>query len=123
MHNYFTLLNDLEETLSILRSLPVCIIVFNKNGEIIDINRAASKLLKINNVDAYTCRKLKLELDNQFYTITKNLQNKEKICDVKFRFKRPDNSFVDVNLNSTLLLGLKDMFIFQFSEIAPKKSI
>lgn len=119
MYNYFALFDNLEETLSVLRSLPICTVVFNKNGEIIDINRAASKLLKINNVEAYTCRELKLELDNQFYTITKNLQNGEKICNVKFKFKRPDNSFVYVNLNSTLLLGLKDLFIFQFSEIVP----
>lgn len=121
MYNYFTLLDDLQDTLIFLRSLPVCTIVFNKNADIIDINNAASDFLKIRNIKEYTSRKLKLEVDSQFHTITEGLQKGETTGNVMFEFKRPDHSSVSVHLNASLFYGLKDVFIFQFSEIEPAK--
>jgi hypothetical protein len=118
MYNYFTLLDDLQQTLNTLRSIQTCTIVFNHKAELIDINKAASDFLKIENIEDYRSRKLKLEIDSQFYKITEDLKNGKPARNEKFGFKRPDNSLVFVNLKTSLFYGLKDVFIFQFSEIA-----
>ena len=117
MFNYRTILDDLQEMMNYLRSLPTYSIVFNKRAEILDINETASNFLRIEDMEAYTSQKLKLEIDNKFYSIIERLINGEIVHDEKFVFKRADESFVIVNLNASLCCGLKDLFIFQFSEI------
>jgi len=116
MYNYSTLLDDLQEMLNILRSLSTSTIVFNKKAEIIDINKAASDFLKIEDIEDYTSQKLKLEIDTKFNSIIERLINGETVYDEKFEFKCTDRSLVLVNLNASLFYGLKDVFIFQFSE-------
>ena len=116
MYNYRTILDDLQEMLNILRSLPTSTIVFNKKAEIIDINKAASDFLKIEDIEDYTSQKLKLEIDTKFNNIIERLINGETVYNEKFEFKCTDRSLVLVNLNAFLFYGLKDVFIFQFSE-------
>ncbi len=121
MYNYFAILDNLQEELNMLRYSPTCAIVFDKNAEIIDINKAASDFFKIKNIEDYTSRKLKLEIDNQFYKITEDLKIKKILCNEKFKFKLADKNSEFVNLKISLFYGLKDMYLFQFSGIAPTK--
>ena len=119
MYNYRTLLDDLQEMLNILRSLPTSTIVFNKKAEIIDINKAASDFLKIEDIEDYTSQKLKLEIDTKFNNIIERLINGETVYNEKFEFKCADNSLIYVNLDVSLLCEFKDVFIFQFKQVKP----
>lgn len=117
MYNYHTLLEDLQERLNILRSLPVCSIVFNKKAEIIEINKAASDFLRIKNIEEYASLKLPLEAGIKFRDITERLSAGETVRNEKFELKRASNTILTVSLNVSLLYGLKDVFVFQFTEI------
>jgi len=116
-YNYLTLLTELQRTLDLLSSSPTCSIVFNSKAEIIEMNKPASDLLKIKNIDDYKNRKMSLDVDSEFYKIIGNLMNGSIVCDERFKFKCVDNSIVYVNLNASLYCKLKDVFIFQFNEI------
>jgi len=122
MYNYRTLLDDLQEMLTIIKSLSTSCIIFNRKAEIIDINKAASDFLKIGNTEDYIGQKRKLGIDPKFYGIINRLLNGETVLNEKFEFKRADNTVVLVNLNASLLYGLKDVFIFQFSEVSIRAS-
>lgn len=122
-YNYLTLLNELQRTLDLLSSSSTCSIVFNSKAEIIEINKPASDLLKIENIDDYKNRKMSLDIDSEFYNIIENLMNGSIICDEKFKFKCADDSIVFVNLNASLYCKLKDVFIFQFNEIMSQELI
>ena len=123
MYNFLTLLDDYQVTLNILKSLSTCCVVFNQNGYLIEINKPATDLLKIKNVEEYSNQKLKLELNHKFYRIVEKLKNGKTVCDKKFELKCADNSKVIVNLKASLFCNFNDRFIFQFSEIKPKAFI
>jgi len=114
MHNYFTLLDNLQEMLSTINSVSDCCIVFNKKSEIIEMNNAAANFLKIKNIEDYRSKKIKLDIDKEFYNIIERVLKGEKVHNVKFSFKCIENNSVSVNLKVTLFYGLKDVFIFQF---------
>lgn len=116
MYNYFTLLDDLQEMMTLFKSLPVCTIIFNKNAEIIDMNQAASDFLKITYPMDGIVKRMKIEMDEQFYDITSRLKNGEIFSSVRFRFILTEHKSVIVRLNPSLFCGLKDLFVFQFSE-------
>jgi len=117
MYNYFTLFDELQEILQMLRSRSTCCIVFNKAAEVIHINKAAADFLKIEDVDDPENRKLKLVLNSQFNTIILDSLNGITVSDAEFQLKRADDSLVNVNLKVFLYPKLKYMFIFQFSAI------
>lgn len=116
MYNYFTLLDDLQEMLALFKSLPACTIVFNENAEIIDMNQAASDFLNISYPIDGIVKRIKIEMDEQFYEITSRLKNGEMFSSVRYKFILPDHKSVLVRLSPSLLCGLKDLFVFQFSE-------
>ena len=122
-YNYLTLLTELQRTLDLLSNSPTCSIVLNSKAEIIEINKPASDLLKIKNIDDYKNRKMSLDVDSEFYKIIGNLMNGSIVCDERFKFKCADNSIVSVNLNASLYCKLKDVFIFQFNEIMSQELI
>jgi len=117
MCNYFTFLDELQTTLSIFKSLPVCCIVLNENAELIDINKPASDLLKIKDIECYTRKERKLEMSNLFSSIIQDILAGKTICNEKFEFRCVDNSLIYVNLNVSLFCEFKDVFIFQFTQI------
>lgn len=120
-YNYFTLLDDLHETMSVLMSLPVCVIIFNKKAEIIKINKAATDILRIENINDYTSGNHNLEISDHFHSITTDLQMGRPTISSKFEFKRPDSSSILVDLHASLFYDLKDLFVFQFSQIISEK--
>ena len=119
MINYFTLLDNLQEMLQSLKSISTCSIVFNQKSNIIDMNQSAADFLKIKNIEDYTSGKLKIDIDKEFYNITERVIKGEIITNEKFNFKTIDENLLSVNLKVTLFYGLKDIFIFQFSEKVP----
>ena len=122
MFIYFTILDELQEILQMLRSMSTCCIVFNKKAEVIHINKAAAKFLKVENMEDSAHRKLKLVLDTQFNSIILDSLNGITLSDVEFQLRRVDDSLVNVNLKVSLYHKLKDVFIFQFSELKPVAS-
>ncbi len=116
MYNYFTLLDDLQEMLALFKSLPACTIVFNEKAEVIDMNQAASDFLNITYPIDGIVKRIKIEMDEQFYEITSRLKNGEIFSSVRYKFILPDHESVLVRLSPSLLCGLKDLFVFQFSE-------
>jgi PAS domain-containing protein len=117
MYNYLTFLDDLQVTLNMFKSLPTCCIVFNGNGELIDINKPASDLLKIKDVECYTKRKQTLEICTLYSSIIQDILNGKAINNKVFEFRCADNSLVYVNLKVSLFCEFKDVFIFQFTQI------
>lgn len=116
MYNYFTLLDCLEDTLSMLKASSACCIVLKENGVVINVNKPACDLLKIKEVS-------RIGNDTKLEKI--NLQ----LCDIIHEFlngktvfyeelKCADCSFVFVNLKVELFLDLKDLFILRFNQIS-----
>jgi len=90
-------------------------IFLNQDCEIININIAASKMLKVKTLGHYTSMKLKLYPD--FHPIMLDLLNGKTVSDVRLSLKCMDNNSVHVNLKASLFYGIDDLFIFQFTEI------
>ena len=116
MYNYLTFLDDLQVNLNMFKSLPTSCIVFNGNGELIDINKAASDLLKIKDVECYTIRKQTLEISTFFNNIIKDIQNGKIIHNEKYELRCVDNTLKTINLSVSLFCEFKDVFIFQFTQ-------
>lgn len=123
MLGYFSLLDELQETLSAIKRSIMCTIIFKQDAEIVDINNAASDFLKLHKVEYSIGEKFLNHNEKQFLDIVIQLQNEQKIRDIQFEFTRLDNSSVFVVLQPALLLGLKDLFIFQFAEIKTSPTI
>lgn len=117
MLGYFSLLDELQETLSNIKLSIMCTIIFKQNAEIADINNAASDFLKRHKIEYSIGEKFHNHNEKQFLDIIVRLQNGQKIRDIQFEFTRLNNNSVFVVLQPALLLGLKDLFIFQFAEI------
>ena len=117
------MLDNFHETLRVLKLLPTCCIVINRNAGIILINNAAANLLKIDSVGEQKIRGLKLESDPQFISIIQNLLIGKTVRIDKFKLKCEDNSHVIVNLKVSSFRKFKEVFILQFDERTPKEII
>ena len=100
-----------------LHNLPTCCIVINRNAEIMEINKAASDLLKVKSLGFYTNRRLESLLGIRFNIIMQDLLNGEIIKDEEVQFKCIDDSLVNVQLKTSLFPGMDDMFLIEFTKI------
>jgi hypothetical protein len=116
MRNYLTFLDDLQEILNMIKTLPVCCIIYNKSAELIDINEPACNLLKIINVNLNIEKEQKLEINTLFRVIIQELLNGKTICNEKIEFKCADNNSIFVNV--TMFCQFSDMYIFNLLPIA-----
>jgi hypothetical protein len=117
MFNYFTLLDDLNEMLVMCRSSPTCCIILNRHVELIDMNKPACDLLKIENAECYIARERTLEMNILFGCIIQDFQNGKTIFKERFKCANGNSIFVDLEVG--LFFNLKDVFVFQFTQIAP----
>lgn len=117
MFNYNTLLDELQETISVLKAIPNCCIIFNHKAEVIEINKHASKLLKINNIENFNLKQHRLVIEKEFLNVTESILNGKIISDEIFHFNCEDNQILTVKLKATKLVRLRDVFIFEFYEI------
>jgi len=53
MYKYLSITENLQEMMVMLKSLPAYTLVFDKKGNLVDLNRPAQQLLKISNVQEF----------------------------------------------------------------------
>lgn len=117
MLDYANMLDELQKTHNALKRSVRCTIFFNQNEEIVDANNKATEFLKRNKVEYSIGNKFMNLNEKQFQYIVTQLQKGQHIHNIQFEFTRLDNSSVFVVLQAALLLGLKDLYVFQFTEM------
>jgi signal transduction histidine kinase len=99
-----------------LKYMPAGCIVINRNAEIIDINKAATYMLRIKTFGYYTSRKLETVLGPQFNVLMLDLLKGESVNEGNVEFKRIDNTLINVSVKASLFNGMNDMFLIEFKE-------
>lgn len=123
MLDYVNMLDELQKTQNALKRSVRCTIFFNQNEEIVDANNKATEFLKRNKVEYSIGNKFMNLNEKQFQYIVTQLQKGQHIHNIQFEFTRLDNSSVSVVLQAALLLGLKDLYVFQFTEMNTSQRI
>jgi len=124
MYKYLTITSNMQEMMVMLKSLPVCATVLNKNGQLIDINQPALDLLKIKAIEDYKTRRLKILNDyNYLLAIIQELKTGKIIRNKVYQLKYPDSDSVLISFSACMLNGLQNVFLFQFFELSSLSEI
>ena len=116
MYNYFTLLDCLEETLSMLKASSVCCIVIKENDVLINVNKSACDLLKIKDMYCNVNNTELAEMKKQIYNIIHQFMNGKKAFYAELVCA--DGSSVCVNIKVDSFQDLNDLFILRFNKIS-----
>jgi len=107
---------QIQRKLDGLKYMPTGCIVINRNAEIIDINKAATYMLRIKTFGYYTSRKLETVLGPRFNVIMMDLLKGDTVNVENVEFKRIDNTSINVRVKASLFNGMSDMFLIEFTE-------
>ena len=118
MYKYFSITESLEEMLVMLKSLPAYTLVFDRKGDLVEINEPALKFLKLKSVQAFNDKKDKiLPTHDYIKTIICELKHGNTVRHAKTVLKYVDGSRTVVELCACMINGRQDLFIFQLFEI------
>ena len=108
----------MQEMMVMLKSLPVCTTIFDKNGALIDINQLAIDFLQIKTIDDYKTKRLRILNDCDYLvSIIHELKTGRIIRNKIYQLKYPDSNFSVINFSACMLNGTSDLFLFQFFEL------
>jgi nitrogen-specific signal transduction histidine kinase len=108
--------DQIQRKLDVLKYMPTGCIVINRNAEIIDINKAATYMLRIKTFGFYTSRKLETVLGPRFNVIMLDLLKGESVNEEDVELKRIDNTLINVRIKASVFNGMSDMFLIEFTE-------
>jgi len=113
MYKYLSITENLKEMMVMLKSLPANTLVFDKKGNLVDLNRPAQQLLKISNVQEFNAVQDKFFPANDYIkTIIRELKRGNLL-------KCADDCQAIVELCACMINGCQDLFLFQLFEISP----
>jgi len=119
MYKIISISSNMQEMMIPLKSLPVCAIVFNKVGHLIEINQPALNFLKIKTKDDFRAKRLKVLNDSKYLvSIIKELKTGKIVQNEIFKLIYPDSVYAVISFNACMLNGITDVFIFQFFEVS-----
>jgi len=119
MYKYLTITSNMQEMMIMLKSLPVCTTIFDKDARLIDLNQSAINFLKINTIDDYKTKRLKVLNDcNYLLSIIQELKTGRIISNKIYQVKSPDSNLSVINFSACMLNGKSDFFLFQFFELS-----
>jgi len=99
-----------------LKYMPTGCIVINRDAEIVDINKAATYMLRIKTFGYYTNRKLETVLGPQFKVAILDVLKGESVNEENVKLKRIDDTLINVRFKASLFNGTNDMFLIEFTE-------
>jgi len=120
MYKYLSITENLKEMMVMLKSLPANTLVFDKKGNLVDLNRPAQQLLKISNVQEFYAVQDKFFPANDYIkTIIRELKRGNTVRNAKTLLKCADDCQAIVELCACMINGCQDLFLFQLFEISP----
>ena len=118
MYKKISISSNMQEMMIPLKSLPVCTIVFNKVGQLIDQNQPALNFLKIKTMDDFRAKRLKvLNQSKYLVSIIQELKTGRIVQNEICRLKYPDSDSAVISFNACMLNGITEVFMFQFFEL------
>jgi signal transduction histidine kinase len=111
---------QIQRKLDGLKYMPTGCIVINRDAEIVDINKAATSMLRIKTFGYYTNRKLETAFGPRFKVTILDLLKGESVDEENVELKRIDDTLINVRFKASLFNGTNDMFLI---ELAESKSI
>lgn len=118
MYKYLHIANDVKEMMVMLKSLPACSLVFDKNGNLIDANKPALQLLRIDNLQEFN------GIQNDVFTIPNYINRtipelkKGNTVRSKVLLNFTNSGYTIVELYGCMINGCLDVFLFQLFEIS-----
>jgi len=118
MYKYLPITSNMQEMMIMLKSLPVCTTIFDKDARLIDINQSAKNYLKIKAIDDYRTKRLKVLNDcNYLLSIIHELKTGRIITNKIYQVKYPDSNLSVISFSACMLNGINDVFLFQFFDL------
>lgn len=116
MYKYFFIDENMSEMMVMLKSLPTCTIVLDRNAKLVDINQPALKFFTIRSIDDFRIKKwIVSNRNNLLHSFINELMKGATITNKLYRIQHPDYTYTNVNFSACMLDGLnKKLFIFQF---------
>jgi len=119
MYKYLAISGNVQEMMVMLKSLPICTIVFDQVAMLVDMNQRALDFFGIQNIGDYRMKKW-IVLNNQkdLQRSIEKLKTGNVIRDKSQIVKCPDYSFSIVNFSACMLSGVSKVYIFQFFKLS-----
>jgi len=118
MYKQISITSNVQEMMILMKSLPVCTAIYDKDARLIDINQSALNYLKIKAIDDYKTKRLKVLNDcNYLLSIIQELKTGRIIRNKIYQVKSPDSNVSVINFSASMLNGKSDLFLFQFFEL------
>lgn len=120
MYKCLPIATDLQEMMVMLKSLPAYTLVFDKNCNLVDLNKPALQLLKINDIEEFNERKDEVFPTHDYIsTIIYELRKGKTVRHAKTLLKYAgDSKDAAVELCACMINGCQDLFLFQLFEIS-----
>lgn len=124
MYKNVTIVDGVEVMMIMLDSLPICSIVFDDSGKLIQINRLAQKLLHAKSAD--DCRGNEGLFFSEIETLHEAIKILKRGVDINGKrvvLRCLDGTFVQATFNACMLYGVNKVFLFQFYELVPTTNL
>ena len=119
MYKYLPITFNVQELMVMMKSLPVCTTIFDKNGRLIDFNQPSKNFLNIKMLGDFRTKRLTVLNDyNYLVSIIHELKTGKIFKNKLYQVKYPDSNSVVVCFSACMLNGLSDIFLFQFFELS-----
>jgi len=118
MFKYLPITSTLQEMMIMLKSLPTCTIVLDKNSNVVEINQLTLSFLNVRSKDDYKLRRIGVLNDLDYIkTILKELSTGREIRDKSHFVICVGGQSKVINFSACMIEGSTKMFIFQFYEV------
>lgn len=119
MYKYIPITANLQEMMVMLKSLPAYTLVFDKRCNLVDMNRPAFELLKVNTVQEFNAKRDEVFPTRDYIKIIiHELKKGKTVRYAKTLIRYGDNGVVAVELCACMINGYDDLFLFQLFEIS-----
>lgn len=119
MYKYLSIGENLKEMMLMLKSLPAYTLVFDKRGNLVDLNRPALQLLRINNIQEFNAKRNEVFPTGDYIkSIIRELKKGNTVRYAKTLLKYANGGHVVVELCACMVNGKQELFVFQLFEIS-----
>lgn len=119
MYKYLSIAENLNEMMLMLKSLPACTLVFDKKSNLVDMNKPALQLLKINNIQEFNARRDRVFSTSDYIkTIIRELKKGNTVRYAKTLLNYENEGHTVIELCACMINGREELFLFQLFEIS-----
>jgi len=119
MYKYLSITENLKEMMLMLKSLPAYTLIFDKRSNLVDLNKPALQLLRVNNIQEFNKRRDEVFPTNDYIkTIIRELKKGNTVRHAKTLLKYANDEYTVVELCACMINGYQELFLFQLFEIS-----